>query len=88
MSKFKAFLLFAFVALLHISASAQDKTISGVILSERDGTPLSGASVLVKGTNRGSQTDANGAFSILAKKRRCFSDRSRGVWQPGSYCGQ
>ena len=68
MSKFTAFLLFIFVALLHISASAQDKTISGVILSERDGTPLSGASIQVKGTNRGAQTDANGAFSIQAKK--------------------
>lgn len=68
MSKFTAFLLFTLAALSNLSALAQEKNISGVILSERDGSPLSGASIQVRGTTRGSQTDVNGTFIIQAKK--------------------
>ncbi|GAB2816392.1 TonB-dependent receptor [Ferruginibacter profundus] len=38
-------------------------TISGLITDE-NGAPLNGASILIKGTSRGTQTDANGRFNI------------------------
>ena len=62
-------LLTAFFALLfmHVSqtAFAQERTISGNVLSS-DGTPVAGASLLVKGSSTGTQTDDNGHFSIKA----------------------
>ena len=41
----------------------QDKTITGKVTGE-NGNPLSGASVLVKGSKSGTATDENGNFSI------------------------
>lgn len=48
----------------HISF-AQEKTISGNVTDE-DGIPLPGVTVLVKGTNNGTQTDFDGNYSISA----------------------
>lgn len=45
---------------------AQTKTITGTVTSASDNQPLPGASVLVKGTNRGAQTDFDGNFTIEA----------------------
>ena len=42
------------------------KTVSGVIKNNTDGSPLSKASVQVKGTSRGTTTDENGTFNIQA----------------------
>ena len=47
---------------------AQERTISGVIRDADDNSPLTGVSVSLKGSTRGVQTDASGAFSIMAKK--------------------
>ncbi len=44
--------------------SAQTSTVSGIVLSEEDGEPVIGASVLVKGTTLGTATDIDGVFSI------------------------
>jgi len=44
---------------------AQDKTISGTV-SDQDGIPLPGATVLVKGTTNGVSTDFDGNYSINA----------------------
>lgn len=44
---------------------AQSKTVSGTIL--QDGQPLPGVSVVVKGTNSGTQTDFDGNYSIKAE---------------------
>ena len=44
---------------------AQQRTISGSVLSE-DNAPIAGASVLVKGKTSGTQTDAGGHFTISA----------------------
>lgn len=44
------------------------KTISGIVTDEIN-LPLPGATVLVKGTNRGTTTNHNGEFSIQAEKR-------------------
>ncbi|WP_025764727.1 SusC/RagA family TonB-linked outer membrane protein [Dyadobacter tibetensis] len=41
-----------------------DKTITGKIVSQRDGTPLPGVNVVVKGSQIGTSTDASGKFSI------------------------
>ncbi|MDO4163519.1 MAG: SusC/RagA family TonB-linked outer membrane protein [Bacteroides sp.] len=44
--------------------TAQDATVSGIVVSKEDGEPLIGATVLVKGTNRGMATDIEGKFHI------------------------
>lgn len=43
---------------------AQVQGITGLVVSEEDGQPVIGASVLVKGTQMGVITDVNGIFSI------------------------
>lgn len=43
---------------------AQTRKISGVVLIRETGGPLSGASVVEKGTNNGTVTDAQGKFSL------------------------
>ena len=45
-----------------LSIFAQSKTVTGTV-TDKDG-PVAGASVVVKGSNLGTNTDANGAFSI------------------------
>jgi iron complex outermembrane recepter protein len=47
------------------SAIAQTKTVSGTI-TEGNGSPLPGVSVVVKGTTTGAITDADGKFTIKA----------------------
>ncbi|MGM9476418.1 SusC/RagA family TonB-linked outer membrane protein [Pedobacter sp. GSP4] len=45
-------------------AMAQNRTITGTVVSSDDGLPLSGASVKVKGTNIGASTGADGKYSL------------------------
>ena len=47
-----------------ISSQAQNKTISGSVKDAKDGSPLVGASVLVKGSKTGTSTGADGAFKL------------------------
>ncbi|HEY6913343.1 MAG TPA: TonB-dependent receptor [Paludibacter sp.] len=49
------------------SAQNSDGKISGKVLSEKDGEPLVGVSILVKGSKVGTVTDLNGAFTLQAK---------------------
>ena len=51
---------------------SQDNTITGSVKDE-SGMPLPGASVLVKGTNNGTQTDFDGNFSIEVTKGESLS---------------
>jgi iron complex outermembrane receptor protein len=51
-------------AIIGISASAQDRTVTGKVTDAKDGAPLVAASVAVKGTNKGTTTAADGTFSI------------------------
>ena len=44
--------------------TAQTSKVTGKVYSEADGEPVIGASVLVKGTNLGAQTDIEGNFTI------------------------
>lgn len=50
--------------LLATCAMAQERTVSGTVKGKDDGLPLPGVSVRVKGTTTGTQTGANGQFSI------------------------
>ncbi|NEU70188.1 SusC/RagA family TonB-linked outer membrane protein [Spirosoma agri] len=53
------------LASLWVPCWAQERTITGKVTDAEDGTPIPGASVLLKGTTRGANTDANGAYSII-----------------------
>src|SRR4051812_18272222 len=44
-------------------ANAQSKTITGRVV-DNTGQPIEGASIMVKGTTRGTTTNASGAFTI------------------------
>ena len=45
-------------------AFSQDKTVSGKVTDSKDGSPIAGASVLVKGSTGGTNTNAEGSFSL------------------------
>jgi TonB-linked SusC/RagA family outer membrane protein len=52
--------------LISIQALAQPIEVKGVVVGNSDQQPLPGASILIKGTNQGTSTDASGKFSIAA----------------------
>ncbi len=55
----------SFLLLLTVGlAQAQDRLVTGRVLSGDDGAGLPGASVLVKGTTAGTSTDAEGRFKL------------------------
>jgi len=56
--------LLAFMLVCVSAALAQTKTVSGVVTSADDDSPITGAFVLVTGTQLGSTTDADGSFEI------------------------
>ncbi len=57
-------LLTLFMAFVMQFSFAQEKTVTGTVTTAADGLPLPGASVIVKGTTRGAQTDFDGKFTI------------------------
>ncbi len=57
-----------FYVMLVASAAAQSSKISGRVVASEDKLPLSGVSVSIKGKTAGTQTAANGSFSIDAAK--------------------
>jgi len=63
-TKFNVILTLLLALVVQISF-AQEKTISGTVSDESGALP--GVSVLVKGTNRGTETDFDGKYSIKAK---------------------
>jgi ferric enterobactin receptor len=68
MIKCKFLLVFLFLIASSISLLAQDKTITGTIVSADDNTPLQGVSVRVIGSKKGTQTNSVGYYSITAAK--------------------
>ena len=57
--------LILFLALSMQLLSAQESLlVSGKVIGEDDGLPLTGATVLVKGSTQGTIADVEGAFSI------------------------
>ena len=65
-TKFSGFLTLLLAFVVQISF-AQEKTISGVV-SDQNGLPLPGTTVLVQGTSSGSSTDFDGKYSIKTKE--------------------
>src|SRR5579871_2058051 len=61
-----------------LSVSAQLKTVTGRI-TDQQGQPVPFATVKVKGTNRGTSADADGAFSIKAKNNDVLLVTGTGV---------
>lgn len=55
-----SFLLF----LLTQAAWSQDRVVTGKVTDSQNGTPVTGASVVPKGSNQGTSTDAQGNFSL------------------------
>lgn len=58
------FLLIWALGTIPMLASAQDRNVTGTIISTEDNTALPGVTVLLKNTNTGTTTDANGKYSI------------------------
>jgi TonB-dependent starch-binding outer membrane protein SusC len=64
--QFIALLLFLFACSIQLSAQG---TFSGSVTANESGEPLIGASILEKGTTKGTITDDNGAFSYQSTQR-------------------
>lgn len=47
--------------------NAQERTVSGIVTSDFDSTPLPGANVLIQGTSKGTQTNIDGKYVITVK---------------------
>lgn len=60
---------------------AQTTKITGTVMSEEDGFPVVGASVLVKGTSVGTVTDIDGNFTF-----RMYRKTPRHWWFLSSVC--
>ena len=71
MKKVKLFLTALVIAATTFVASAQNQ-VSGVV-TDRNGEPVAGASVVVDGTTIGVITGANGAYTISAKPGQTLS---------------
>ncbi len=49
---------------MHLPGYTQQRTITGKVISGDDGMAIPGASVILKGTNNGTVSDAEGSFSL------------------------
>lgn len=56
-------MLFCFVFFIGHQLTAQNRTITGKLL-DQNGSPIPGASVIIKGSKSGTTTDANGDFKM------------------------
>ncbi|GEC72423.1 TonB-linked outer membrane protein, SusC/RagA family [Flavobacterium flevense] len=63
--KLNVFLSLLLLMIINQLSYSQERTVTGTVL-DNTGLPLPGASVLVKGTQSGTQTDFDGKFSIKA----------------------
>ncbi len=62
----KALLLFVFAAFMSSSSFAQ-KTVTGTIIDAETAEPLIGASLLIKGKDKGTVTDIDGKYTIMVE---------------------
>ena len=49
-----------------VAAYGQARTVTGVVTSSEDGSPLPGVNIVIEGTSRGTTTDVGGKFSVQA----------------------
>ena len=65
-SRIVSFLLLWVLGTLPLLTLAQDRAVTGTVLSTEDNSTLPGVTVVVKNTNTGTSTDSDGKFSINA----------------------
>ena len=66
MRKFTLFLAFTFIGM---QIYAQDRDVTGTVISSDDGQPIPGVQVLIKGTSLGTITDLDGKYSIQVRDK-------------------
>ncbi|WP_298411637.1 SusC/RagA family TonB-linked outer membrane protein [Hydrotalea sp.] len=59
-------MLYLFLALFSTAAFAQTKVITGKVTDSKDGSPIAGATIVVKGTQFGTETGPDGSFKLNA----------------------
>ncbi|WP_165824029.1 SusC/RagA family TonB-linked outer membrane protein [Pseudochryseolinea flava] len=62
--KRSTFKIVALLCLLLTSATVYGQTVTGKVSSSADGSPIPGASVIIKGTTLGTTTDTDGRYTI------------------------
>lgn len=73
-NQMKAMMLMLLMAVISLGdLGAQSITVKGKVTDSSDGSVIIACNVVVKGTNRGTLTDAKGAYSIQAKKGETLS---------------
>jgi hypothetical protein len=60
----KRSLLVCFTLVWAIFAHAQERSITGKVKSDTDGSPIPGANVVLKGSTNGTVTDADGNYTV------------------------
>lgn len=60
----KKFFLAFFLCCAGLFANAQDRTVSGVVTSSEDDSPLAGVAVILEGTSHGTMTSEDGSWSM------------------------
>ena len=63
MSK-KLLVLVLYIFLVITESVAQISTLQGTVVTDEDGEPVIGASVVIKGTTKGTVTNVSGAFTL------------------------
>ena len=79
-------LLLILFSLLAVAGYA--RVVTGVIISETDNEPVIGATVMVKGTQRGVATDLDGKFSIEVKEGDILTITNVGMLQQNVKIGK
>ncbi|KAB7731423.1 SusC/RagA family TonB-linked outer membrane protein [Rudanella paleaurantiibacter] len=62
-------LLVSLLVLCSLWAWAQERIVTGQVISADDGAPMPGVSVVLKGSTKGSNTDASGNYSISVPQK-------------------
>ncbi len=77
-NQFRAMMLVLLMAVISLGRmNAQAIIVSGTVTDAKDGNPLVGCSVQIKGTSKGTITNMKGQYTIQAKKgERCCSSIS------------
>lgn len=60
----KKLIFFTFLMLFGWIAQAQDRIVTGTVTASEDGAPIPGVTVVVKGSNTGTNTDAKGTYRL------------------------
>ena len=68
-NQFRAMMLVLLMAVISLGRmNAQIIIVSGTVTDAKDGNPLVGCSVQIKGTSKGTITNMKGQYTIQAKK--------------------